>query len=138
MRDRSTFLAVRARSTPWPRSIPPPPPPCAPETGFSPTVAAFPVTSRRPCRPAPSFEPFPDATGVHRRTPRKAPLNGAIDRDILRRLPKAGLHCHLDGSVRPQTLIDLGREYGVAMPRDNARALAEYMHVNDARHLEDY
>ena len=70
----------------------------------------------------------------------RAPTGGAraIDRDILRRLPKAELHCHLDGSVRPQTLLDLGQEYRVAMPRGDAAALADYMHVTDARHLEDY
>lgn len=62
----------------------------------------------------------------------------AIDRGTLQRLPKAELHCHLDGSVRPQTLIELGREYGVKMPRADARSLGEYMTVTDARNLEDY
>jgi len=62
----------------------------------------------------------------------------AIPRDILRRLPKAELPCHLDGSVRPQTLIDLGREHSVVMPRPDARSLGEYMRVDDARNLEDY
>ncbi len=57
---------------------------------------------------------------------------------LLRRIPKAELHCHLDGSVRPTTLLDLGREYGVPMPETSAEALAHHMYVRDARHLEDY
>jgi adenosine deaminase len=61
-----------------------------------------------------------------------------IPRDLLVRLPKAELHCHLDGSVRPQTLIELGAELGVAMPCRAADELRDYMRVDDARHLEDY
>jgi len=61
-----------------------------------------------------------------------------IDRELLRCLPKAELHCHLDGSVRPATLLELAREYDVELPRADAEGLRNYMRVSDARNLEDY
>ncbi len=61
-----------------------------------------------------------------------------ITRTLLEKLPKAELHCHLDGSLRPETMLDLAREARVSMPRDDAEALADYMLVSDARNLEDY
>jgi adenosine deaminase len=75
---------------------------------------------------------------TERTNSRAADDTPAITRDLLVRLPKAELHCHLDGSVRPSTLIELGVELGVPMPRDTPEALADYMRVDDARHLEDY
>jgi adenosine deaminase len=67
-----------------------------------------------------------------------ADVSPDIDREMLRQLPKAELHCHLDGSVRPQTLLDLARELGVPMPRADAAGLAEFMTVRDAKNLEEY
>ncbi len=34
-------------------------------------------------------------------------------------LPKIDLHCHLDGSVRPQTIIDLARQQNLSLPSEN-------------------
>ena len=49
--------------------------------------------------------------------------------DIVRQLPKAELHCHLDGFVRPQTVIDLAREQNVKLPTDNLDELSKLMTV---------
>src|SRR6266404_36760 len=37
--------------------------------------------------------------------------------EYLTRLPKVDLHCHLVGTLRPATLGDLARKYGIALPR---------------------
>ncbi len=50
-------------------------------------------------------------------------------RDLLRRLPKTDLHCHLDGSVRPATALALARELGVKLPADNAADLKRFVTV---------
>lgn len=63
---------------------------------------------------------------------------GDIDREWLRQLPKAELHCHLDGSVRAATLLDLARDHEVRMPATAAGELQRFMRVDDAANLEDY
>ena len=50
-----------------------------------------------------------------------------IARELLLALPKAELHCHLDGSVRPQTLIDLAAERDLTLPAHTALGVSEYM-----------
>jgi adenosine deaminase len=58
--------------------------------------------------------------------------------EALRRLPKAELHVHLDGSLRPATMLELGQAAGVRMPADDPARLRSHMRVDDARNLEDY
>lgn len=44
----------------------------------------------------------------------------------IRRLPKVSLHDHLDGGLRPQTVIELADSVGVEVPRDEAGALGQW------------
>ena len=54
-------------------------------------------------------------------------------------LPKALLHEHLDGGLRPQTLLELCRARGLEVPAQDAPALADWMHANaNSGSLERY
>ena len=58
--------------------------------------------------------------------------------ELVRAMPKAELHCHLDGSLRPATLLALSKARGIALPHHEADALARWMRVDDAHNLEEY
>jgi adenosine deaminase len=51
-----------------------------------------------------------------------------LDRDIIRRAPKALLHDHLDGGLRPATILDLADQVGHRLPADDEAALAAWFH----------
>ena len=61
-----------------------------------------------------------------------------ITRALLAQLPKAELHCHLDGSLRPATMLELAGDHRVTMPRSDPESLGDFMLVRDARNLDEY
>lgn len=61
-----------------------------------------------------------------------------LTRELIARLPKAELHLHFDGSLRPATMLELARDAGVELPATDPESLARSMLVQDARNLEDY
>jgi adenosine deaminase len=46
--------------------------------------------------------------------------------EYLRRVPKVELHCHFEGTVRPQTFADLAKKHGVELPTQDADKLYDY------------
>ena len=50
----------------------------------------------------------------------------SIDLEALQAFPKVSLHDHLDGALRPQTIIELAAEIGHPLPADNADDLGRW------------
>src|SRR5256885_1352643 len=59
--------------------------------------------------------------------------------ELLHALPKTDLHCHLDGSLRLQTMLELADQQQIRLPADTVDGLARAMKIGE-RHgsLEEY
>ena len=60
------------------------------------------------------------------------------DRSLLQALPKTDLHCHLDGSLRLSTLIELAQAQGVTLPSYTSEGLEELVFKEKYKDLPDY
>jgi adenosine deaminase len=64
-----------------------------------------------------------------KREGQKKEENMKLTKEFLRTVPKVLLHDHLDGGVRPQTIIDLAKEQNYTkLPTTDAGELAEWFH----------
>jgi len=62
-----------------------------------------------------------------------------INTSLLQRLPKVELHCHLDGSLRIPTILDLAKQDKVTLPTSNSHKLSKLLVIGKTRgSLEDY
>ena len=48
------------------------------------------------------------------------------DRDAYDALPKVELHCHVEGTMRPATVVELARKNGVTLPSEDPTELYRY------------
>lgn len=51
--------------------------------------------------------------------------------DFIREMPKVELHVHLEGSIRPSTLLTLAERNGVTLPAQNLEGLNEFYRFTD-------
>lgn len=62
-----------------------------------------------------------------------------IDYSLLKRLPKVDLHCHLSGSLRPVTIMELALEEGLELPKEALEEFVKRVQVSeDCQSLKDY
>lgn len=61
-----------------------------------------------------------------------------ISDDFIRRLPKTDLHVHLDGSIRPSTIIEIAQEQGIDLPSYTEEGLRETVFKDRYASLAEY
>lgn len=63
----------------------------------------------------------------------------SISLELIQKLPKTDLHCHLDGSLRTKTILDLAKEQGVTLPAHTEQELFQQVYAGShCESLEDY
>ncbi len=56
---------------------------------------------------------------------------------LVRKMPKVELHVHLEGSIRPETVLKLAQRNGITLPADSLEGLKEWYVFRDFPHFVD-
>lgn len=89
-------------------------------------------------RPLDAGDPVREAGAVFRVVVTARRTAPRLTKDALRRWPKAELHVHLDGCLRPATMLELAQAQGVRLPADTPDTLVAALSTKNARNLEEY
>lgn len=87
---------------------------------------------------------FPQERGINSTERRPSymltpPSGMEVTEELLRALPKTDLHCHLDGSMRIKTILELAEEQKVKLLANTEDGLAKAIHMGEkCGSLEDY
>ncbi len=63
---------------------------------------------------------------------------GNFTKKLIHSMPKCELHCHLDGSMRVETIIDLAEKQGVSLPSHDPVVLRKILVQDEAATLVNY
>jgi adenosine deaminase len=62
-----------------------------------------------------------------------------LSQRVIQRLPKTDIHCHLDGCLRPATVLELAQQQGVRLPTRDLKRLTKLLQAGTrTRNLGDY
>src|SRR5689334_6233616 len=63
----------------------------------------------------------------------------ALSLELIEKLPKTDLHCHLDGSLRLTSILELAAKQNVRLPADTPETLFPYVYAGTRlRSLDEY
>jgi len=67
------------------------------------------------------------------------PQDVKLTKEFIKSLPKAELHCHLDGSMRVETIVDIAKKEKVKLPSNDIKELRKILEVGiECKSLEEY
>jgi len=56
-------------------------------------------------------------------------------RDFIRQMPKAELHVHLEGTMQPETLLELAQTHGISLPASDVEGVRRWYTFRDFDHF---